>query len=135
MIKVVCAILVRQKEIFIAQLNKNSDRPLLWEFPGGKIEKEETEEEALKREIKEELNVEIEIIQKLISAKHAYPAKTIELIPFLCKIITGNLVLAEHADYKWISLNDLSYAAFSAADKKLIQQKQNKLFLEKYFRK
>jgi len=90
--------------------------PLKWEFPGGKIEPNESPEDCLIREIKEELNIAIEIIQRLEPNKHAYPAINIQLIPFICKTIGGEIQLKEHANFKWLNTNELLDLDWAEAD-------------------
>ena len=132
MLKVTCAIIIQNKKILIVQNNSNSDHPFQWEFPGGKIYIEETSEECIKREIWEELEIEIKICQKMFYVEFDYDFKQIELIPFLCSIKKGEIKLNEHSELKWISVEELDEIDFSGADKKLIQQKQNLAILEKY---
>jgi len=132
MLKVTCALLIQNKKILIVQNNSNSDHPFQWEFPGGKINFEETSEECIKREIWEELEIKIEIYQKIFSVEFDYGFKQIELIPFLCSIKKRELKLNEHRAFKWININELFEIDFSGADKKLIQQKQNLTILKKH---
>lgn len=78
MINVSCAIIINdENKVFVAQRSSEMHPPLKWEFPGGKIEEDETAEESLIREIKEELGVDIEIIQSLVPNTHAYGDKII----------------------------------------------------------
>ena len=85
MIKVVAAIIRNnQNEIFIAQRNQNKSQGGLWEFPGGKIESNETENQAIIREIKEELDMDITVIDKYTEIIYEYPDKTINLIVLNC---------------------------------------------------
>ena len=133
MIKVTCAIIFKQNKLLITQLDENSDHSYYWEFPGGKIENGESEEECIIREIQEELNIQIEIRKIMFPVHHNYGFKEIELIPFLCEIKSGNIELKDHADYKWIELQDLKDVEFIDADKKLIQHKGNQQILEEYF--
>ena len=87
--------------------------PLKWEFPGGKIEHGEIEEEAIIRVIREELYVEISIISKLPKFIHHYESFSIALIPFICKIEKGEIKLTEHQAFRWlnpINLLDLDWA-------------------------
>ena len=69
MLKVTCAIIIHQNKILVAQRNPNSDHPLMWEFPGGKLNPRETIRECVIREIKEELDIEIEVRQSMIAIK------------------------------------------------------------------
>lgn len=96
--------------------------PLKWEFPGGKIETGETAEECLIREIKEELNIEIEITGSLSPNDHQYPNKLIRLIPFICRQTCGDLALKEHAEYKWVDDKDLLDLDWAEADIPIVEQ-------------
>ena len=90
--------------------------PLKWELPGGKIEPNETAENCLMREIKEELDIEIEIVKKLAPNKHTYPLITIFLLPFICRHVTGEIQLKEHANFKWLNPNELLDLDWAEAD-------------------
>lgn len=135
MIKVTCACIIKDGKILITQRGPESDHPFLWEFPGGKIKAGETAEECIKREIWEELELEIEIVQHMISVQQKYAIKEIELIPFLCSTHSVKLKLNEHLDYKWIEWKDLVEVSFSEADEKLIQQVTNQKILKEYLGK
>ena len=132
MLKVSCAIIIQNKKILIVQNCSHSDHPFQWEFPGGKIKNRETAEVGIKREIIEELEIEIEIIFKMNSVEFDYGFKQIVLIPFLCSIKNGEIKLNEHNELKWINIDELGEIDFSGADRKLIQQKQNLAILKKY---
>lgn len=90
--------------------------PLKWELPGGKIEAGETAEHCLIREIREELNIDITILQALDPNIHTYPTISIRLIPFICKQVSGTITLKEHADFKWLNTNDLLDLDWAEAD-------------------
>ncbi len=97
--------------------------PLKWEFPGGKVEPNESEESCLIREILEELNLVIDHLEKLPSNVHSYiGGKTIELIPFRCKVIEGNLILKEHLQIKWVSKTELLGLDWAEADIPIVHQ-------------
>lgn len=133
--KVTCAIIIRQNKMLITQRAGNTDHPFRWEFPGGKLNFEESAENCIIREIREELEIEIGIQDSLIAVQHDYGFKQIELIPFICKIKTGEIKLNEHIDYKWISFEDLFYTDFSEADRELIELTKNEEILKKYLGK
>lgn len=120
MIKVACAIIINNTEILIAQRNASSNHPLKWEFPGGKLYTNETPEDSIFREIREELDIEVEIKKPMISVNQTFGTKQIELIPFLCTIKSGEIKLIEHQNFLWISFDDLHRFDFIGADKKLI---------------
>ena len=77
-----------------------------WEFPGGKIEPGETPEEAIEREIKEELDTEVEVIELLDTVEYDYPNFHLSMGCFICKIKSGDLVLKEHEDAKMVGIWD-----------------------------
>lgn len=135
MLKVCCALIFRNNKLLVTQLGQYSDHPFFWEFPGGKMEKDETEEECICREINEELGVRVKVSSKLKAVNFNYEIKQIQLIPFICEIVSGEIQLKEHVGFKWISKDELTDIHFSGADKKLLQQIENKQQLEKYFRK
>jgi 8-oxo-dGTP diphosphatase len=109
MIDVTCAIILKGNKILVTQRSEMMNLPFKWEFPGGKIEKNETAENCLKREIKEELNLEIELIEKLGSKQFEYESFSINLIPFVSKYLSGEIALAEHKDFKWLTKEELKY--------------------------
>ena len=115
MLLVACAIILNnQNKVLACQRSANMHLPLKWEFPGGKIEENETAEDCLIREIKEELNIEIQILEQKSVNEHHYPDKSIQLIPFICKYLSGDISLKEHKDFKWLdktNLLDLDWAA------------------------
>jgi len=90
--------------------------PLKWEFPGGKIEKNERPEACLKREIKEELGVEIEVLQQLPSNFHIYSNLKLELIPFRCSLQTFEIELLEHSQIRWLLIEKLQDLDWAEAD-------------------
>jgi 8-oxo-dGTP diphosphatase len=132
MLKVTCAIIVKQNEILVTQRGGNTDHPFQWEFPGGKINQNETAADCIAREINEELGIEIRILDLMIHVQHDYGFRKIELIPFICEIQSGSIKLTEHIDFKWISIENLEQIDLSDADRKLIQKDGNRLILKKY---
>ena len=117
MIEVSCAIIINPfDQVLVTQRSARMPLPLKWEFPGGKIEDNETAEECLIREIREELNIEIEITSALSPNDYQYPDKLIRLIPFICKQTGGEIILKEHADYKWLDVKDLLDLEWAEAD-------------------
>lgn len=134
MIHVTCAIIIENGKILITQNNQYSDHPLKWEFPGGKINKEETSESCIVREIKEELDITVKVVDAMQPLDFDYDIKQIRLFPFLCEIDAGAIKLNEHVSYAWKQLGDLCDVDFSEADKELITLSENILILEKYIR-
>ncbi len=126
MINVSCAIIVNKKnEVLVTQRSLLMKWPLKWEFPGGKIEKDETAEECLKREIKEELCLEINIKHALDQFLHRYEDFTVNLIPFICEIKSGEIELTQHADYLWLMPNKLFDLDWAEADIPVISRYLN----------
>ncbi|MGB6094259.1 MAG: (deoxy)nucleoside triphosphate pyrophosphohydrolase [Moheibacter sp.] len=122
MINVSCAIILNQNKVLIAQRNKNGKLPLKWEFPGGKVEKFETIKKSLIREIKEELNIEIEIIERLSPVEHHYSDFSIRLHPFLCNFKSGNLMVKEHEEIQWAEKSDLLNFDWAEADLPIVNE-------------
>jgi len=127
-IDVTCALIVdNQNRLLAAQRSSLMSLPLKWELPGGKIEENETSEECLIREIKEELSIEIEIIKGIASNTHNYPSIIIKLIPFICKHISGEITLKEHANFKWLNTNELLDLDWADADVPILNHYLNYL--------
>lgn len=103
-------------KILIAKRNHLKDQGNLYEFPGGKVEKNETYEDALIREIKEELEMDIIVLNKIGEEIFEYPEKKIKLIAFNAKAINRNIKMIEHEDLKWVNLNEIKNFNFAPAD-------------------
>lgn len=115
--QVCCAILMEADRVLCAQRSTSMSHPLKWEFPGGKVEDGESVENALVREIFEELGLEIVLIEKFPSNFHQYSGKgPIELIPFLGKITGGTLDPKEHQSVVWERIGQLRELDWVEAD-------------------
>lgn len=115
-IHVSCAIIERNGLVLAAQRSAAMTLPLKWEFPGGKIHTDESPEECLRREIFEELGLEIAVRQTLVPSTHTYSKLTVTLHPFICSIVAGEITLHEHADATWRSRKELVNLDWAAAD-------------------
>lgn len=115
-VPVACGIIERNGMFLAAQRGAGQSNAGLWEFPGGKVRRDETPETALVRELQEELGIEVMITAKLVSFSHAYPWITIDLIPFVCKIINGEPHPREHAEIRWIDAQKALLLAWTPAD-------------------
>jgi len=114
-IEVVAAIIRNGDKIFATQRGYGPYKDM-WEFPGGKMEKEESREQALQREIMEELDTEISIDKFLCTVEHDYPEFHLTMHCFLCSILKGDLVLKEHEDAKWLDKSHLREVNWLPAD-------------------
>lgn len=115
-IKVVAALIIKDKKVFCAQRANKGEIALKWEFPGGKIETGESNEEALLREIKEELDSEIQVKDYLMTVTHQYTGFHLTMHSYLCELKTGNLELSEHVDSCWLTKDKLDHLDWAAAD-------------------
>ena len=114
--KVVAAIIKKGDYYLLAKRNKNKYMGLKWEFPGGKVEKNETLKEALSREILEELNVNIEIHSKVAKERYQDHEINIELHYFKCSLIDNDIVLSEHEAIEWVKKQDFLKYEFVPGD-------------------
>lgn len=114
-IKVVAAIIQKENKI-LATKRGYGEFINMWEFPGGKIESGETKEQALVREIKEELNIEINVDKFAIDIEYQYPNFYLFMSCFMCSIKEGSIELLEHNDGKWITKGELNTLNWLPAD-------------------
>ena len=114
-IKVVAAIIQKENKI-LATKRGYGEFINMWEFPGGKIESGETKEQALVREIKEELNIEISVDKFAIDIEYHYPNFYLFMSCFMCSIKEGSIELLEHNDGKWITKEELNTLNWLPAD-------------------
>ena len=121
MIDVVAAVIKKNNLYFIAQRNRNKHFAYYWEFPGGKVDNHETFENALKREIKEELSINIKVINHIASEKHKDEKIDVNVHYFLCEPLNENIILSEHEDMKWLQKNDLTQFKMAPGDSKIIK--------------
>lgn len=119
--EVVAAVIVRGGRIFATQRGYGDFKDF-WEFPGGKIEAGESREDALKREIKEELDAEISVDSFLQTVEYDYPKFHLILHCFLCSLKTKKVHLLEHESSKWLSADELDSVNWLPADNSVIQQ-------------
>ena len=120
-IRVVAAVIKDGDRIF-ATARGYGDFKGGWEFPGGKIEPGETPQEALAREIKEELDTEISVGDLIDTVEYDYPKFQLSMDCFWCSIISGNLVLKEAEDAKWLTRDTIDSVAWLPADKGLVEK-------------
>ena len=135
MIEVTCALICKDARLLVAQNHATSEHPLQWEFPGGKIKANETPVECILREIEEELDLKITVLEKMQAVEYDYGHKAIRLIPFLCRIESGAIKLNDHAAVKWLQAGELKTTDLAAADRILIENEKNQKVLKKYIGK
>lgn len=118
-VRVVAAV-IREKDKIFATQRGYGDFKGGWEFPGGKIEKGETPKEALKREIREELDTEILVGDLIYTIEYDYPTFHLSMDCFWCEIVKGNLVLKEHEAARWLDKDTIDDVEWLPADVTLI---------------
>ncbi|RAK22062.1 8-oxo-dGTP diphosphatase [Anoxybacillus vitaminiphilus] len=116
-VRVVGAVIYNEENAILCALRSpEMSLPNLWEFPGGKIEKDERPEETLVREIQEELGCTIEVYEKIEEVHHEYPNVIVNLLTYKAKIVEGEPKAKEHAELKWVPLQDLNSLEWAPAD-------------------
>jgi 8-oxo-dGTP diphosphatase len=115
--EVAAAVIIQDEKIFCVKRGPGRALENKWEFPGGKIEPGETAEQALIREIREELNTEISVHEKLLSVGEDYGSYIVHLHCYFCTKIEGNLTLSEHTDSAWLKISELGDLDWAPADK------------------
>lgn len=126
-IRVVAAIIEKEDKIMIAKRSYGEFEGL-WEFPGGKYEEGETGEQALKREIEEEFDTEINIKDYLCTVKHRYTSFNLIMDCYICELVTDELHLHDHTAYRFIDPNERKID-WVPADKKVIKAYRQKLVM------
>ena len=121
LIRVVGAAIMRDGTVLCAQRGSTKSLAGYWEFPGGKIEVHETPQQALQREIEEELRCEITVGHELCTTRYAYDFGTIELTTFLCHLTEGEPHLTEHREVRWLSPNHLHELDLAPADREAVR--------------
>lgn len=123
-IEVVAAIILDGQKILCAQRGKHKYEYISnrYEFPGGKVEPNETNEAAIKREIDEELSIDIEVISYFMTVEHQYPDFRITMNCFKCSCATNKVVLTEHINYQWLPIEEIKSLDWAAADIPIVQK-------------
>ena len=121
MIEVVAALIRAEDRFMICRRPEGKARAMLWEFPGGKIEPGETPRQALVRECREELDIDVTVGEKLMTVVHEYPDLTVCLSLFLCSAADGEPQLKEHSDMRWITAAETDGYAFCPADADILK--------------
>ncbi|WP_281279052.1 (deoxy)nucleoside triphosphate pyrophosphohydrolase [Chlorobaculum thiosulfatiphilum] len=123
---VVCAIIERDGRFLIARRSAGRHLARKWEFPGGKVEVGESEAEALDRELMEELGVRVEIVERLTPVEHSYSDRSLRLIAFRCRIVSGEPDSGEHEELRWIEIGEAGDFDFPEADLPVLAEYRQK---------
>lgn len=121
MMVVTAAIIFNQSKILITRRSAKKHLAGFWEFPGGKIEENETPEECLKRELIEELGIIVKVGAFFMENQHKYEEKEILLKAFFCELISGEIILNDHDMILWIEKSELENYQFAPADIPIIK--------------
>ncbi|MCQ2262443.1 MAG: (deoxy)nucleoside triphosphate pyrophosphohydrolase [Bacteroidales bacterium] len=124
-INVVASIIIRDGRLFATQRGYGEWKDW-WEFPGGKIESGETHQNALKREIREELATEIDVGNHLATVEYDYPQFHLTMHCYFCTIIGGQLSLLEHEDARWLGIDELDSVKWLPADIEVVDALKKK---------
>ncbi len=119
-IRVVGAIIEQDGKVLITQRPPKAVLPLLWEFPGGKVEPDETDEQALARELREDLEIEVVVGERATESTHSYPQYDIDFAVYRCRIVGGEIVHRAVRDHRWVRTAELSQYEFPPADEATI---------------
>ena len=124
MVEVVAALIWENGRFLACQRPAHKARGLLWEFVGGKVEAGETKEQALVRECREELDIELEVGGVFMALTHEYPDITVHLTLFNAQIVSGAPKLLEHNALRWITPAEIPELAFCPADREILARLQ-----------
>ncbi|MBO8136760.1 MAG: (deoxy)nucleoside triphosphate pyrophosphohydrolase [Desulfotomaculum sp.] len=120
--KVTAALLIKDNRILIAKRRANDKLANKWEFPGGKIEDAETPEECLKREMKEEFQIEVTVGEYFGESVYSYDHGSIQLLAYWTYWKSGELIPTVHDDFKWVTIDELANFDFAPADIPLVNK-------------
>lgn len=120
-LNVAAAIIRKNDKVLIAQRPIDSHMGLKWEFPGGKIEPGEDSVTCLRREIKEELDLEIEVGRELIVVEHQYQDRKVFLHCHWCRYLSGDAKALDCHDFKWVSIGEIKQYDFADADRPIVK--------------
>ena len=127
MLKVVAALIKKDNKILIAKRSTGNKNVIgKWEFPGGKVEENETEKQAIEREIKEEFDILVRAEKFITNVISKDKKSEIDLKLYLCKYIDGKIKLNDHSDYKWVDKDDILDFDLADLDVELVKKMEDK---------
>jgi 8-oxo-dGTP diphosphatase len=115
-IRVVAAVIAHEGRYLITQRRPTAVLPLLWEFPGGKVEPNESDGDALKREVRHRLGVDIEVGELISFVSHPYEHYKVDLYLYECRVTAGELRAKNVNDFRWVTSDEFDQYPFTAAD-------------------
>lgn len=121
-VRVVAAMIEKDGKYLITQRRPTATLPLLWEFPGGRVEEGETDEAALARELKEEMEIDVDVGDRVIHVKHSYPNYDIDFRVYRCRLVRGDITHKKVHDHCWVAPQEMDRYEFPAADEKTVAQ-------------
>lgn len=125
-ILVTAGIIRKDDKILIAQRKKKTLRSYAlqgkWEFPGGKLEENESPEEGLRRELQEELNIDVKVGKFFTESIHSYPNLKVDILAYTVEYVKGSLKLTSHSQVKWVKISELSEYEFVEADRPIVKK-------------
>lgn len=124
--QVTAAILIKDTKILIAKRKADDHQANKWEFPGGTVEQNESPEACLKREMKEEFGIEVTIGEYIGESIYPYSHGAIKLLAYRAHWESGKIALKDHADYRWVSSEQLTEYDFAPADIPIVEKLQHK---------
>jgi 8-oxo-dGTP diphosphatase len=116
-IRVVAAVIQHEGKYLITQRRENASLPLLWEFPGGRVEPSETDAQALLREFRERLGAEVEVGKPVAFRRHDYEGYSVELVLYEAKLLTTELEPKRVKEYRWVAADEVGQYPFPPADR------------------
>ena len=125
---VVAGAIIKEGYVFAAQRGNKGETKFKWEFPGGKIEPGETPQEALARELQEELKIKVKVHERITNIVDEYPTQILHIDTYRCELLEGTPTLTEHINMAWSNKEELDQLEFSPADKSTLD-KIKKLYL------
>lgn len=121
-IRVVCAVVEQEGRYLITQRRATAVLPLLWEFPGGKVEPGESDEDALRREFTHRLGVDVKVGQMISYVHHPYERYAVDLYLYECELTGGELTSAHVSDFRWVPSSEFESYDFTPADEASVSQ-------------